>query len=105
MPSLATWGRRSRFRYEGSVDTGTDITYGQGWKVRVETDQYAALRRHFANRVVPAGTSKTDPPPGSLGAWLQENVTRTAIASYVAPILVEEGYAERVGEHDIRVSR
>ena len=105
MPILSTWGRRSRFSYEGSVETGTDITYGQGHSVRVEARKYVALRRHFVNRVVPAGTSRTDPPPGSLGAWLQANVTPTAVASYVAPILVEESYAERIGEHDIRVTR
>lgn len=105
MPTLLTWGRRSRFTYEGSVKTGTDIIYGQGWNVRVDAHHYTALRRHFVNRVVPTGTSRTDPPPGSLGAWLQANVTRTAVASYVAPILVEEGYAERIGEHDIRVTR
>jgi len=32
----------------------------------------------------------------ALGEWLQVNVTQTAIASYVAPILVNEGYAHRV---------
>ena len=36
------------------------------------------------------------PPCESVGKWLQDNVTRTAIASYVAPILVEERYAKQV---------
>jgi hypothetical protein len=105
MPSLRTWGGRSRFSYQGSIETGTDIRYGKGWNVRVEAHQYAAIRRQFINREVPAGTSRTDPPPGSLGAWLQANVTRTAIASYVAPILVEENCAERIRKHYIRVTR
>lgn len=105
MPTLLTWGKRGKFRYEGSVETGTEIFYGQGWNARVDAHQYAALRRHFLHREVPAGTSKTDPPIGSLGAWLQANVTRTAIATYVAAILVEEGYAERVRELDIRIIR
>jgi hypothetical protein len=42
------------------------------------------------------GTSRDNPPTGSVGAWLQENVTKTAIASYVGPILLSEGLASRV---------
>ena len=60
-----TWAGRSRFDYTGSVETGTDIVYGKGWKVRVDAEQFKALRRHFLNRVVPVGTSRTDPPEGS----------------------------------------
>ena len=96
-----TWGGRSSFEYSGSVETGTEIIFGQGWKARVSAQDYLALRHHFMGRIVPAGTSRTDPPPGSLGAWLQANVTRSAIAVYVAQILVQEGYAKRVGKHDI----
>lgn len=100
-----TWGGGSTFDYVGSVATGTDITYGQGHTVHVTAAQYAALRHHFLNRVVPVGTSRTDPPNDSLGAWLQANVTPTAIVSYVAPILILEGYAACVGSSEIRVTR
>ena len=100
-----TWGRRSTFDYAGSVPTGTDITYGQGHTVHVTAAEYAAIRHHFLNRVVPVGTSRTDAPNDSLGAWLQANVTPTAIASYVAPILILEGYAVRVGASKIKVTR
>lgn len=93
---LNTWGGRSTFSYEGSVKDGTVITFGRrGTTVTVTTEEYAALREHFRNRLVPAGTSRNAPQRDSLGAWLCDNVTRVAIASYVAPILVEEGYAER----------
>jgi hypothetical protein len=98
---MKTWGGRSEFSYTGSVDTGTEIIYGRGWKARVSAQNYAALRKHFLDRIVPAGTSRTEPPKGSLGEWLQVNVTRAAIACYVASILVNEGYAERIGKHDI----
>ena len=100
-----TWGGRNTFDYVGFVETGTRITYGQGHTVKVSAQQYAALRQYFLNRVVPAGTPRTEAPGESLGAWLQANVTRTAIASYVAPILILEEYAERVGDHDIRIIR
>jgi hypothetical protein len=30
-----------------------------------------------------------------MGDWLQQNVSRTAIASYVGAILIDEGYATK----------
>jgi len=96
-----TWGGRSNFNYSGSVETGTEIIYGKGWKVYVSAERYIALRRHFIDRIVPVGTSRTEPPKGSLGERLQANVTRSAIACYVASILVIEGYAKHVRKHDI----
>ena len=100
-----TWAGRSKFEYTGSVETGTEITYGKKFKVRVSAQHYKHLRKHFLNDVVSVGTSRTNPPRGSLGSWLQENVTRTAIASYVAPILIIEGYANSEGKHDIRITK
>ena len=99
----ATWGKRSSFNYTGSIKTGTEIKFGQGHVITVTAQQYAALRRHFLNQVIAVGTSRTDSPTRSLGEWLKSNVTKTAIASYVAPILVLEGYAERVNTREIRI--
>lgn len=67
----------------------------------VTAEQYTRLLHHFRGRTVSIGTSRDNPPIGSVGRWLQGNVTRTAIASYVGPILVAEGYAEKIGS-DIR---
>jgi len=102
---IKTWSGRSSFDYSGTVETGTDILYGKHNKVRVSAQQYYKLREHFLHNVVPVGTSRTDAPKGSLGWWLQANVTRTAIASYVAPILVREGYAKQEGKHKIRITK
>lgn len=55
------------------------------------------LLTHFKGMRVPCGTSRDKPQIGSLGEWLQGNVTKTAIASYVAAILVHEGYAKKDG--------
>jgi hypothetical protein len=98
-----TWAGRSRFEYTGFVETGTVIKFGNGRIIAVSASKYAALRRHFKNRTIPIGTSRTNPPVGSLGAWLQENVTPVAIASYVGPILILEGYARKKGPHEIRI--
>ena len=96
-----TWGGRSRFEYSGSVATGTEIVFGRGWKTKVSAEDYRALRQHFKGRIVPLGSSRTVPPPDSMGAWLQTHVTRLALVVYIGQILVLEGYAERVGKHDI----
>jgi len=99
----ATWGNRSSFDYLGSIDSGTEIKFGRGRIRKISAQQYAALRKHFLNQVVAVSTSRTTPAKGSLGEWLQANVTKTATASYVAPILVLEGYAVRVGTRDIHI--
>ncbi len=98
-----TWAGRSKFSYSGSVANGTEIVYGKGWKAYVSAEQYNDLRRHFKGLTIPVGTSRTDPPKGSLGEWLQANVSITQLASYVAPILIIEGYAICVGKHDISI--
>ncbi len=97
MKKLPTWAGRSEFEYEGSIVTGTAIFYGSGFSTGVSADQYAALLLHFKGQSPNIGTSRDRAPDGSVGAWLQKNVTPTAIASYVGAILVHEGYASRVG--------
>ena len=82
------------FSYAGSVATGTDIHYGEGSKATVSAQQYSDLLTRFSKLEIPLGASRTDSATESLGNWLQGNVTRTAIASYVAPILIAEGYAK-----------
>ncbi len=96
MQTLPTWRGRSKFSYEGAVSTGTRIHYGSKWQAWVSREDYAALTGHFHGKTVKMGTSRTDPQEGSVGEWLQEHVTPVAIASYVGPILLAEGYAERV---------
>jgi len=96
MRVLQTWAGRSQFRYAGSVAGGVKIHYGSKGRATVTAQDFAALLAAFRGRRVDVGTSRTTPPRKSLGAWLQQHVTRTAIASYVAPILLVEGLAVRV---------
>lgn len=95
MPRLRTWSGRSQFSYTGSVARGVQIRYGSNRRAEVSAGQFAALLRVFARRNVDVGTSRTTAPRFSLGAWLQQNVRRTAIASYVGPILLAERRATR----------
>lgn len=92
---VATWDGRSQFEYAGTIHTGTKITYGNGRIINVTASQYLALVAHFRGQVVRVTPERTNPAVGSLEAWLKENVTRTAIASYVAPILIAHGIATR----------
>jgi len=93
IPTLKTWAGRSEFKYEGTMAQGTTITFGNGNRAKITADQYNDLLNHFRGRTVDIGTSRTDPPRDSVGKWLQENVTKTATASYVGPILIHEGHA------------
>ena len=98
MQTLPTWARRKEFRYRGSVKEGVTIKYGIGFNLtqHITARQFRNLLDYFRGRTVNIGTSRTNPPPGSVGEWLQINVTKIAMASYVGPILINENYATKV---------
>lgn len=52
----------------------------------------------LAGQEVAVGASRTDPSPGSLGDYLLANLSPTALASYVAPLLVWLGIAGPGGQ-------
>ena len=58
---------------------------------------------NFRGLSVKIGTSRTAPPKGSLGEWFRD-YERRAVTSYLGPILIREGYAEKVGRSEIRFS-
>jgi hypothetical protein len=95
--TLKTWNGKKEFSYSGSVTTGTEIRYGDDFffKITVDADSYAALLGTFAGREVPLGTRSTRVPASSVGAWLIANVSKTAIALFIGPILINEQYAKR----------
>lgn len=100
--SLTAWGKHGRFGYVGSVELGTRIILGRGKETVVDASLYRELLTHFARRTVPIGASR-HPPRDSLGGWLQPRSGTEVLAAYVGPILVKEGYAERVGEDALHV--
>ena len=93
--TLKTWDRRSRFRYKGSVKEGTLILYGNGFSKEISAPIYERMLTYFKKRTVYCGTSQDNPQTDTLGMWLEENVSKAAIASYVGAILVSEGYAKK----------
>ena len=101
---LDTWAGRSKFLFKGSVEQGVIIYFGNGHRKKVSPGQFAQMLERFAGCSVKVGTSRTNPPCDSLGKWLMTNVTKTAIAPYVAPILIAEGLAYR-DEEDLESLR
>jgi hypothetical protein len=96
MKKIKTWGGGdSYFKYEGSIESGTDIYCGKNPKnpINVSKEQYQKLIEHFGGQTVSIGTSRNVRPIDSVGEWLGNNVTKTAIASYVGAILIEEEFA------------
>lgn len=100
MTTLKTWSGRSQFKYSGTVVAGTDIWYGENKAhVYISSQIYSALLLHFKGLEVSIGTSRTAAPRGSVGEWLQKHI-KTAVASYIGPILIHEEYAERGSTSD-----
>lgn len=102
MKTIPTWGQRSVFSYTGSVKEGTTIIFNSNIKVTVKAEDYCRLLEHFRGRTVNIGTSRTEPPAGSVGQWMEDNINKYGLGSFVGAILLEEGYAEKVGGPEIR---
>lgn len=103
-----TWGERSSFDYDGSIQTGTTIRYGNGLvhSQIVTAEQWSALRAAFRSRGnVPIGTSRDTPQHGSIGEWWQETYGTPALMSYMGRILLLEDYAEKNHDGTIRITR
>ncbi|WP_061994624.1 hypothetical protein [Clostridium sp. ATCC 25772] len=93
---LETWANGSSFTYDGCVKFGTMIYFGKVGSIEITRQQYQLLLKRFDNMIISIGTSRNKAQTDSLGYWLQEHITKTAIASYVGKILIEEGYAEKI---------
>jgi hypothetical protein len=101
MVTLPTWSGSSEFQYEGSVTKGTSIfwqerTRPRGWSKPsfVTAEHYRGLLSNFSGQEVTLGHYPY-PPPGSVEEWLKEKYDQWGLTSYIGPILVREGYAER----------
>ena len=99
MIELKTLARGSAFKYVGSIKEGVNLFLGNsGHPIEVLKGDLDSLLKHFSNKTVPieATRTKADLQEGSLGYWLNKNVNGPVITSYIASILVHEGYAEYI---------
>lgn len=106
MKELSTLHRKVPFYYDGQVGEDTIIHYGESGQktARISSAGWKALLEEFSGKEVRLGRSPRNPSPGSLGEWLKTVLRRPGMASYVAPILIAEGYAEEIpGEKSSRI--
>lgn len=103
---VVTLQRMKRFKYKGSVETGITLFFGHDFdrEKTIQKEHLDLLLKEFRGRKVLIGTSRNTLQDGSLGEWLQANVTRTALASYVAPVLIKEGYAFQEDESKMEIT-
>lgn len=94
---LITWSGGSKFRYTGSLKSGVKILYGSDSKyaVTLNSTDLDRLLDHFFGSKVRLNTSRTAALPESVGDGIRSNITKTAITSYLGPILISEGYARK----------
>ena len=104
MITLETIMFKRKFTYQGSLEEGIIIFFGKNQKAELDSEQFKGLLYNFGGKRVAVGASHTNPPEGSLGEWLKINVTKVAIASYVVPVLIHEGYAQKVDNYRIKFS-
>lgn len=97
------------FEYSGSMKDGICIYAGRAAIRRIDiTNCKKILERYTKEKnTTVIGTSLDKPTPGSIGAWIlnHPDVCISNVASYLAPILVYEGYAELVkGSHPMKLN-
>jgi hypothetical protein len=90
--TLSTWGGRAQFSYRDNGNT-LSLQYGNGQQYRVSAEHIERLRADHRGQLV----AVFGPAP-SLDAWTKTHVTRTRIATYLAPALIQLGFAERSGD-------
>lgn len=102
---LETWYGGRQFSYTGSISSGVALLCGEEDQrcLDITREQCRSLLRNFAERTVPIGMSLMGRDEG-LGEWLRIE-TGEYVVQYVAPILVAEGYAERISRSEIRFLR
>lgn len=94
MFEMKTLVKKKPFKYKKISNGDKEIFFGknESTKVKLSKEQYMELIEAFKGRTVLIEASRTNPPKDSLGEWLMNNITKLAIASYIVPILIEEGH-------------
>ncbi len=95
--TLGSPGRRTEFTYSGDIQTGVILHFIGN--PRVSSEFFVAILDKFRGQTIPGGFSMTNPTPGGLGEWVQNNSHRLNIvslsprhASFIAAILVNESH-------------
>jgi len=99
MPTILTLGppqRRTKFSYTGDTREGVTLHFSDN--SRISPEFFQAILEEFNGRTIPGGFCMTNPTPGGLGEWVQNNSPCLNVvhlsprhASFIAAILVNEG--------------
>lgn len=96
--TLSGPGKRTKFEYSGSVETGVSLHFRSGDKA-ISPAFFQAILDTFRGQVVAGGFSMTSPTPRGLGEWVRDHSRRINLlslspryASFIAAVLVHEGY-------------
>lgn len=92
------FGGRATFRVHGSVEGGARIWPGTkaSSPVKCSKEFFEAMLKKYRGQTIRVGLSFSDPGEGSLGAYVQRELkTKMNPTTYIAGLLVNEGYAER----------
>jgi hypothetical protein len=101
MHNMKTIVKKKSFTYKPLANGDKEIIFGtSNTLVKLRKEQFMNLLDTFRGQTVTIGASRTNPPKGSLGEWLMNHITKTAIASYIVPILLMEGYASLVNPNE-----
>jgi hypothetical protein len=100
MPTIHTLGhpyKRSQFTYTGSVNEG--VTLEITGRPDISAWFFHAILTDFMGLTIPGGFNVSSPTPGGFGLWVKEHFHKLnhvglypRLASYIAAILVHEGY-------------
>jgi len=97
MVKLKTLAKGVPFDYTGSIESGLSIKVGSSrYPIKVSPDILKELVTHFSGKTTAINATRTvhDLMEGSLGHWLNIYVSGPVITSYIAAMLVHEGYAD-----------
>lgn len=99
MPTISTLGppgKKTIFTYSGDIETGVTLEFSGN--PRVSSEFFVAILDEFQGKIIPGGFSMTDPTPGGLGEWVQNNSCLPKIdkkgrtGTSLTPLLAEIGY-------------
>jgi excisionase family DNA binding protein len=93
-----TFGGETQFRVQGSVEKGARIWPGKKapYPLKCSKEFFEGLLKKHRGQTTRVGLSFSEPGEASLGAYIRRELnTKMNPTTYIAGLLVEEGYAER----------
>lgn len=98
---LKTWGGRSNFKYKGNINTGIELIFGNNNRFFIRPEKISKLLEELKGKTIQVGSAFKDPKKDTLEYWLQNNVTKTSISTYLASVLVNEKIVQKNNDNNL----